>query len=178
MTLISTRPGSTLAATPDTACRPRGVARGPGEHARPLTLVLVSGSPRRRELLLRLGFRVEVVKQIHENDCYSRLGPQGGIRAVIPLHDTATYSTMVTLVNYNSSVTTTNKAVDFYDKQGQLQKQLNVESLEKIGKYWISKKSLMEDVQKNHKTVMEMVEIKFDQPIPDENFTERFLQKP
>ncbi len=68
--------------------------------------------------------------------------------------------------------------VDFYDKQGQLQKQLNVESLEKIGKYWISKKSLMEDVQKNHKTVMEMVEIKFDQPISDENFTERFLQKP
>ena len=36
---------------------------------------------------------------------------------MIPLHDTATYSTMVTLVNYNSSVTTTNKAVDFYDKQ-------------------------------------------------------------
>ena len=67
--------------------------------------------------LAKLGFRVEVVKQIHENDCYSRLGPQGGIRAVIPLHDTATYSTMVTLVNYNSSVTTTNKAVDFYDKQ-------------------------------------------------------------
>ena len=67
--------------------------------------------------LAKLGFRVEVVKQIHENDCYSRLGPQGGIRAVIPLHDTATYSTMVTLVNYDSSVTTTNKAVDFYDKQ-------------------------------------------------------------
>ena len=67
--------------------------------------------------LAKLGFRVEVVKQIHENDCYSRLGPAGGIRAVIPLHDTATYSTMVTLVNYDASVTTTNKAVDFYDKQ-------------------------------------------------------------
>jgi len=67
--------------------------------------------------LAKVGFRVEVVKQIHENDCYSRLGPAGGIRAVIPLHDTATYSTMVTLVNYDASVTTTNKAVDFYDKQ-------------------------------------------------------------
>jgi len=30
--------------------------------------------PRLREL----GFRVEVVKQIHEQDCYSRLGPAGG----------------------------------------------------------------------------------------------------
>ncbi len=65
----------------------------------------------------KLGYRVEVVKQIHENDCYARLGPQGGIRAVVPLHDTATYSTMVTLVNYDISVTTTNKAVDYYDKQ-------------------------------------------------------------
>jgi hypothetical protein len=67
---------------------------------------------------------------------------------------------------------------DFYDKHDQLQKQLNVENLEQLGKYWISKKSVMEDVQKKHKTVMEMLETRFDQPIPDENFTERFLQKP
>lgn len=67
---------------------------------------------------------------------------------------------------------------DFYDRHDQLQKQLNVENLEKVEKYWISKKSVMEDVQKKHKTVMEMVEIKFDQPIPDDHFTERFLQKP
>jgi len=57
------------------------------------------------------------VKQLHEQDCYTRLGQAGGIRAVIPLHDTATYSTLVTLVNYNSTVTTTQKAVDFYDDQ-------------------------------------------------------------
>lgn len=65
--------------------------------------------------LAKLGYRVEVVKQIHEQDCYSRLGPAGGIRAVLPLHDTATYSTMVTLVNYNSTVTTTQNSLDFYD---------------------------------------------------------------
>jgi hypothetical protein len=58
-----------------------------------------------------------VVNQIHEQDCYSRLGPAGGIRAVVPLHDTATYSTLVTLVNYDSTVTTTPKAIDFYDNQ-------------------------------------------------------------
>ena len=65
----------------------------------------------------KLGLRVEVVKQIHEQDCYSRLGPAGGIRAVVPLHDTATYSTLVTLVHYDATVTTTQKAVDFYDHQ-------------------------------------------------------------
>ena len=67
--------------------------------------------------LAKLGYRVQVVKQIHEQDCYSRLGPAGGIRAVVPLHDTATYSTLVTLVNYDATVTTTPKAIDYYDNQ-------------------------------------------------------------
>lgn len=65
----------------------------------------------------KLGYRVTVVKQLHEADCYSRLGPAGGIRAVVPLHDTATYSTLVTLVNYDSTVTTTANSVDYYDGQ-------------------------------------------------------------
>ena len=65
----------------------------------------------------KLGYRVIVLKQIHEQDCYARLGPAGGIRAVVPLHDTATYSTLVTLVNYDSTVTTTPKSVDYYDEQ-------------------------------------------------------------
>jgi hypothetical protein len=65
----------------------------------------------------KLGYRLIIEKQIHENDCYSRLGPEGGIRAVLPLHDSATYSTMVTLVNYNSTVATTAKSVDYYDNQ-------------------------------------------------------------
>ena len=67
--------------------------------------------------LAKLGYRVVMVKQIHEQDCYSRLGPAGGIRAVLPIHDMATYSTLVTLVNYDSTVTTTPKAVDYYDDQ-------------------------------------------------------------
>ena len=65
----------------------------------------------------KLGYRVIVVKQLHEQDCYTRLGPAGGIRAVVPLHDMATYSTLVTLVNYDSTLTTTPKSVDFYDRQ-------------------------------------------------------------
>jgi hypothetical protein len=67
--------------------------------------------------LAKLGYRVIIVKQIHEQDCYSRLGPAGGIRAVLPIHDMATYSTLVTLVNFDSTVTTTPKAVDYYDNQ-------------------------------------------------------------
>ena len=67
--------------------------------------------------LAKLGYRVVLVNHIHENDCYARLGPKGGIRAVLPVHDTATYSTMVMLVNFDSTVTTTANAIDFYDEQ-------------------------------------------------------------
>jgi hypothetical protein len=67
--------------------------------------------------LNKLGYHVIVVPQIHEQDCYSRLGPAGGIRAVVAEHDTATYSTLVTLVNYDSTITTTTKAINFYDEQ-------------------------------------------------------------
>ena len=65
----------------------------------------------------KLGYRVVVVPQIHESDCYARVGPKGGIRAVLPVHDIATYSTMVTLVNFDSTVTTTANGVTFYDDQ-------------------------------------------------------------
>ena len=65
----------------------------------------------------KLGYRVVLVNQIHESDCYARLGPKGGIRAVLPVHDTATYSTMVTLVNFDSTVTTTSNSIDYYDRQ-------------------------------------------------------------
>ena len=65
----------------------------------------------------KLGYRVIVEKQIHEQDCYTRLGAAGGIRAVVPLHNMATYSTLVTLVNYDASVTTTQKSIDYYDDQ-------------------------------------------------------------
>jgi hypothetical protein len=58
-----------------------------------------------------------IVNHIHESDCYARVGPEGGIRAVLPVHDVATYSTMVLLVNFDSTVTTTTNAIDFYDDQ-------------------------------------------------------------
>jgi hypothetical protein len=70
-----------------------------------------------RNFLDKLGYRLVIVKQIHEQDCYARIGPEGGIRAVLPVHDIATYSTMVTLVNLDSTVSTTSNSSDFYDEQ-------------------------------------------------------------
>jgi len=77
------------------------------------------------ELMAKLGYRVVLTDQLHVQDCYSRLGPAGGIRAVLPYHDMATYSTLVTLVNFDSTLTTTPKSVSFFsDRLAELKTQL------------------------------------------------------
>ena len=67
------------------------------------------------ELLASLGYRVIFTKQIHVQDAYSRTGPAGGIRAVFPYFDIPTQSALPTLVNYDSTVTTTDKSAAFFD---------------------------------------------------------------
>ena len=66
-------------------------------------------------LLGRLGYRVTVTKQIHVADSYSRMGPAGGIRAVLPYYDIPTQSALPTLVNFDSSVTVTPKSAAFFN---------------------------------------------------------------
>jgi len=83
----------------------------------PLMLGAVITTNTYQMFLGKVGYRIIVVPHIHENDCYSRLGRKGGIRAVLPIHDTATYSTLVTLVNFDSTVTTTANSIDYYDDQ-------------------------------------------------------------
>ncbi len=66
-------------------------------------------------LLGRLGYRITVTKQIHVADSYSRMGPAGGIRAVLPYFDIPTQSALPTLVNFDSSVTVTPKSAAFFN---------------------------------------------------------------
>jgi hypothetical protein len=75
----------------------------------------VNGANSYEELLARLGFRVTLTKQIHVQDCYSRVGPAGGIRAVLPYYDIPTQSSMPTLVNFDGTVTTTSKSISFFN---------------------------------------------------------------
>ena len=75
----------------------------------------VDGTNSYEELLARLGYRLTLTKQIHVQDCYSRVGPAGGIRAVLPYHDVPTQSSLPTLVNFDSTVTTTAKAAGFFN---------------------------------------------------------------
>ena len=69
----------------------------------------VNGTNSYEELLVKLGYRVTMTKQIHVADCYSRTGPGGGIRAVLPYFDIPTQSALPTVVNSDSTVTSTPK---------------------------------------------------------------------
>ena len=76
---------------------------------------LVAAAYSYAELLGRLGYRLTIVRQIHVQDCYERLGAAGGIKAVLPYHDIPTQSSLPTLVNCDGTVTNTPKSAAFFD---------------------------------------------------------------
>lgn len=68
------------------------------------------------ELLAALGYRMILTRQIHVQDAYSRMGPAGGIRSVLPYHDIPTQSSLPTLVHFDGTVTVTPKSVAFFNE--------------------------------------------------------------
>jgi len=88
----------------------------------------VQGAKSYEDLLGRLGYKLNLTNQVHVQDCYSRLGPAGGIKAVLPYYDIPTHSSFPTLVNFDGTVTTTQKsAVFFNDLLGKIKRELVVQ---------------------------------------------------
>lgn len=67
--------------------------------------------------------------------------------------------------------------VMFRDSSGEPWKVLD-NTIVKVNGYWVSGKMVMEDLKKNHKTVMEMNNIKVDSGLEDNLFSERLLKRP
>jgi len=67
------------------------------------------------QFLARLGHKLLLTKQIHVQDAYTRMTPDGGIKAVLPYYDIPTQGSMPTLVHFDSSLTTTPKGAAFFD---------------------------------------------------------------
>src|SRR5687768_12515964 len=57
------------------------------------------------ELLKSFGYQITLTNQVHIQDCYSRVGPAGGIKAVLPYYDIPTQGSMPTLVHFNATIT-------------------------------------------------------------------------
>jgi hypothetical protein len=68
------------------------------------------------ELLTKLGYRITLTNQIHVQDCYQRVSQAGGIKAVLPYYDIPTHNSLPTLVNLDSTITTTPKSAAFFNQ--------------------------------------------------------------
>ena len=75
----------------------------------------VNGANSYEELLSRLGYRITLTRQIHVQDAYTRVGSAGSIKAVLPYYDIPTQRSLPTLVNFDSTVTTTPKSAGFFN---------------------------------------------------------------
>ncbi len=84
------------------------------------------------------------------------------------------YGKLVMEVNEDNYVYT---KIDYYSPAGKLVKMLQVENIEKIEGYWYGKKWEMKTIKDNHKTVLNLSEIKFNQNLSDNIFTQRNLKK-
>ena len=85
----------------------------------------ILGTDTYETLLAKLGHKLILTRQIHVQDCYQRVGPEGGIKAVLPYYDIPTQSSLPTLVNFDTSLTTTPKAAAFFEALlGELKKQM------------------------------------------------------
>ena len=67
------------------------------------------------ELVEKLGYQIAIVRQIHVQDAFSRMGPAGGIKAVFPYYHIPTQSSFPTLVNFDHTITATPESVAFFN---------------------------------------------------------------
>lgn len=67
------------------------------------------------DLLAKLGYRLTLTKQIHVQDAFSKVGLPGGIRVVLPYYDIPTQRSLPTLINSDSTVTTTPSSAAFFN---------------------------------------------------------------
>ncbi len=66
---------------------------------------------------------------------------------------------------------------EYYDEDGELLKVLRVKEYSEIDGYWTVTHSEMENIQRNHTTIMVLENIKLDQGVSDNKFTERTMAR-
>jgi outer membrane lipoprotein-sorting protein len=67
--------------------------------------------------------------------------------------------------------------IEYYDAKGALARRLTMGRIEQIGRYWITREREMNDLAKNHRTIMTIDKATYDSGLSDEIFTTRFLER-
>lgn len=105
-------------------------------------------------------------EEVNGIDCYK-------VQAIPKQKDTA-YNKRIVWVDKNNFVMT---KVQFYDKKNRLLKVLDFLKQHLDGNYWSVLKMKMENMQTEHKTVMEISDIQYDIGVKESFFTERYLKR-
>ena len=66
---------------------------------------------------------------------------------------------------------------EYYNDKGEVYKTLSIEDYEKIDGYWVITDMLMEDLDRDHSTRIEMENVQFDTGLTDRFFSERQMQR-
>jgi outer membrane lipoprotein-sorting protein len=81
------------------------------------------------------------------------------------------------LVLYADKANYVYRKVEYYNTAGKLEKVLTVDDVEKIDGYWFGKRMEMRTVKNNHRTVLDLKDIEFDQGLSDNVFSQRNLKR-
>ncbi len=92
----------------------------------------------------------------------------------IPVKKESSYSRREVWVSKESWMA---RKVHYFNKKGNLVKILTIPKLHKDGDYWTVDKMVMENVNKSHKTILEMEDVTYDSGINEWRFTERGLKR-
>ncbi|MTI61834.1 MAG: outer membrane lipoprotein-sorting protein [Firmicutes bacterium] len=96
------------------------------------------------------------------------------ILTVEPKSDTdISYSKAEMKVDKNSFLP---NEIKYYEGEKAVKK-LSIPFKEKQEKYWVAKKMIVENLETNHQTIMEILEVKYDQDLDDRTFTVRNLRR-
>jgi outer membrane lipoprotein-sorting protein len=86
---------------------------------------------------------------------------------LIPVDEDSKYSKIIVTQNKENFYP---EKMEFYDQMNRKFKEATYE-YERIGKYWNARQVIMADLSKQHMTKIILKDVKFDQGIPDEEFT-------
>ncbi|VAX35410.1 hypothetical protein MNBD_UNCLBAC01-834 [hydrothermal vent metagenome] len=92
----------------------------------------------------------------------------------LPNKNTSQYTKRISWIDQEKFVIL---RTDFYDKKMRKVKEFRVNRIEKYQNIWTAFDIMMRDVKEEHTTLMNIIEIKYDQGIKDNIFTQRHLEE-
>ncbi len=103
---------------------------------------------------------------VEGKDCY--------VVQSIPKDEDYMYSKTITWIRKDNFV---GVKKEFYDEDGELLKILHIKKVEKISGFWVITHSEMDNVQKNHKTEIQLSNVKINSGVPASKFSERMMMR-